>query len=173
MKRVFVLALVVISLMLSACGQATNAPGDSYADLAPQYAPTEQAATPPVEKPKMRSPEDGVEIVDNEFFTIKYLGCEMNESRNRPSMIFYVTNKTEVSLRIMAESMAFDGQNLGYVYGTPSIAPLSSGKINLDTDEPFPTMEPKTISGELSVMDNGHVLGVLMYSVPFANVDVS
>lgn len=97
----------------------------------------------------------------------------MNESRNRPSIIFYVTNKTDVSLRIIAESMAFDGQNLGYVYGIPSIAPQSSGKINLDTDEPFPTMEPKTISGELSVMDNGHVLGVLMYSVPFANVDVS
>lgn len=171
MKRLLIV-LAALALLLTACGQAASKE-TSFADLAPEYAPAEQPTDSPAEKPRMRDPEDGVEIVDNEFFTIKYLGCEIGDNNQRRGVVFYVTNKTEVSLRIVAESMAFDGQDLGSVYGLSSIAPMSSGKISIGVDDSFPTMEPKTISGELSVMDNGHVLGVLMYSVPFANVDVS
>ncbi|MGI6152499.1 MAG: hypothetical protein ACOYJB_01515 [Christensenellaceae bacterium] len=118
------------------------------------------------------APDDGTFIHDDEYVTIGYLGCEINDW-DEFEMFFYVVNKTDAELTFQADSLAVDGEDLGYVGGSDHIAPQSRGSISFYTDEVFPMQSPSTISGVISVIDfEEETLPSFSYPVSFINIEV-
>lgn len=117
---------------------------------------------------------NGVPIYDDEYVTISYLGCEL-DSWSGAKMIFYAINKTDNDLTFQADSLAIDGESLGFVSGSDTIAAQGKGKFGYSTKEDFPTMTPSTISGTLRVIDFEKTLfgGKQSYDVKFVNVEVA
>ena len=123
------------------------------------------------EESGLLSPEDGILIHENEYFTIRFLGCE--EGRDREYMVFFVENKTDVELTVQANTLAINGENLGFVSGSSSIAAQSRGRARFRTTDEFPTLTPSTITGTLTVWDFSNTLLESSYDVPFVNLEIN
>ncbi len=135
----------------------------------PIVAETEPPATESNENDGLLDVENGIPVYDDEYVTISYLGCE--KGRRREEIVFYAINKTEVELVFQGSSLAINGESLGYVSGSDSIAPLSKGKIRYSTKEEFPTYNPDDISGVLKVVDFSQSLfGKSSYEYSFTNL---
>ena len=176
MKRIVAIFLL-FTLLLAGCGTSAPAARSGMFDFSDETeqpqpvtdaAPEAQASVR--EQDGLRSAEEAVLIYDDEYVTISFLGCEKKSGRDY--MVFYVVNKTKASLTFDANSMAVNGESLGYIYGIESIAPESKGKIRFKADEQFPTMEPDTISGEIDVYDFSFEVMSGTLHVPFSNVSV-
>ncbi len=164
MKRI-VAILAFLTLLLTACGGTAVPKPDAYSAPRP-----EGVALPAVEQANgLRSPDDGVFIYDDEFVAISFLGC--GTRHDDQVLVFYVVNKTTATLTFQASSMAIDGESLGFISGSDAVAPESSGKIRYSTEEPFPTMQPKTISGEIRIVDFSEEIFERSYNVTFSNVE--
>ncbi len=184
MKKIIVV-LVLFALLLAGCGESKPAARSGifdFEDEGQQNITAEPATPQPVaeaapdasafaqEQTGLRSPDDAVLVYDDEYVTISFLGCEKKSGNDY--MVFYAVNKTKASLTFDANSMAINGESLGYVYGIESVAPESKGKIRFKTEEQFPTMEPDTISGEIDVYDFSFEVMSGTLHVPFSNVSV-
>lgn len=101
---------------------------------------------------------------------IEYYGCE--KGRISDEIIFLVENKMDVELTFQAGSFAFDGQDLGYMSGSDSIAPKSKGKIQFDNLDGFSTLSPTTITGTIKVIDFSRTALSQSYEVKFVNLEV-
>jgi hypothetical protein len=113
--------------------------------------------------------DDAVLIHDDDYVSIRYLGCEIN--RNREYMVFHAENKTNVEVTFQANTLSINGESLGYVSGSDSIAAQSRGRIRFRTADPFPTMSPSTITGTLRVIDFSREL-FRSYDVSFVNIEI-
>jgi len=125
---------------------------------------------PPDEAPAgLLDPEDGIHIHKDEHVTISYLGCETD--RDRDYMVFYVENNTDVELTFQSNTLSIDGESLGHISGSDSIAAQSKGRVRFRTGDPFPTMSPATITGTLRVIDFSREL-FRSYDVSFVNLRI-
>ena len=121
----------------------------------------------------LADPADAVIVSDDEYCTIRFLGCEVDKYDDQ-QLVFYIDNKTSVELTFQSDSMSMDGMSLGFIGGSDTVAPMSAGKIRFEAEEDFPTMTPSKISGSISVIDFGNTLfGKLSYDVSFVDLDVS
>ena len=171
-KKVVILALA--ALMLAGCGSNSRPKqaGSAFGSVAEQKETAQQqpVSTTEANPIPLRSPENGVPICDDEYVNIVFLGCEMRNDNQ--TLVFYVVNKTTVTLTFQANSMAINGESLGYVSGSDTIAPESRGKIRYRTAEAFPTMFPETISGEIHVVDfSKDVIEKGILYVTFSNLE--
>lgn len=121
----------------------------------------------------LADPADAVIVSDDEYCTIRFLGCEVDKYDDQ-QLVFYIDNKTSVELTFQSDSMSMDGMSLGYIGGSDTVAPMSAGNIRFTAEEDFPTMTPSKISGSISVIDFDKTLfGKLSYDVSFVDLDVS
>lgn len=117
--------------------------------------------------------DKAVQLHDDEYVTISYIGCE-NDSLDRPQVVLLVQNKTDYTLTFQADSLSLDGFGLGRPRGSDEVAPQSKGKIHFRFDEEPESMTPATISATLSVIDfSKEMTGKQSYDVTIVNADVS
>lgn len=108
----------------------------------------------------------------DQYVHIEYLGCE--ERYDEQNIKFRIQNFTNTELGVNFSSLALDGINLGYTCGNGDVAPMSTGTIRYTTEEPFPTMVPRTISGKLEVVDMSEsIITDLVYHVSFSNIQIT
>ncbi len=124
-------------------------------------------AVPEIEPPIIRAV-----FCDDENVMIRYSG--IGKDRAGDDVIeFYVTNKTQNELTFQADSFALDGRDLGYISGSDSIAPNSSGGISFEPEETIP-LNPSRITGTIRVLDFDKTLwGKQSYDVKFVDVAIS
>jgi len=110
-------------------------------------------------------------IYEHEFFTISFVGTAV-DNRGREFMVFFVENKTDYELTFQGGSLAIDGESLGHVSGSDSIAQQSRGRVRFRTAEDFPTLDPSTISGTLRAIDFSRELFDRRIEFSFVNIEV-
>ena len=117
-------------------------------------------------------PENGTPIYNDEYVSISFLGCEIDNGDE--CLVFFVENLTGVELSFQSDSLSIDGYSLGNPFGSDTIAAKSKGKIRFETKESFPNMSPEKISGTLNVIDfNKTLFGKLSYDISFVDVEIS
>ena len=104
-------------------------------------------------------PGQGKQIYEDSNFRLTYAGTRISPNFFREEEIqFFVENYSSATLTFQADSMSINGQSLGYISGSDSIAPKSSGYVRFSAEEEFPTMTPDTISGKINVIDFDRIL---------------
>lgn len=142
-----------------------------YASAQQQIAQLEQAANAPATG-GTASIDSGVEVWDDEYVNIKYLGCEWDGDDQE--VVFLVQNKTDVELTFQANTIALDGFSLGYILGSDGVAAQSTGKVRFEGEELIENMFPATVTATLRIVDFSKTLfGSQSYDAPFVNIDVS
>lgn len=119
------------------------------------------------------SSDQGVQLHDDQYVTISFLGCE--KGKYDEELVFQIVNKTNVELTFQSGSMALDGESLGHVSGSETVAAQSRGKVRFSTEEAFPTFSPNTISGNIAVIDFSKTIfenNKQSYDVDFVNVSL-
>lgn len=119
------------------------------------------------------SSDQGVQLHDDQYVTISFLGCE--KGKYDEELVFQIVNKTNVELTFQSGSMALDGESLGHVSGSETVAAQSRGKVRFSTEEAFPTFFPNTISGNIAVIDFSKTIfenNKQSYDVDFVNVSL-
>lgn len=91
------------------------------------------------------------DIYEDEYVKIQFIG--IGKSYNKDAFKFKVQNKSDVELDIQGDTLSLNGQSLGHISGSDSIAPHSTGTAYLSTRESIDGITPKTISGQISVID--------------------
>ena len=134
--------LTETKITLEEANSELTAANDRIAELEKEL---EEALTP-----QMYSPDGAVFLYEDEYVKISYLGCEVERDQ---MLVFYVVNKTDAVLSFQSDSMAINGESLGYVSGSDKVAAQSNGKIRFSTEEIFPTLKPDTITGDIKVID--------------------
>lgn len=93
-----------------------------------------------------KEPTPDIQIYDDEFLTIYYRRCQRDEYGDE-DIVFYIDNKYDQGLAIMASSLSLDRENVN-VGWNESIAAHSRGelKLSVDDDSSLPTLTPSTIT---------------------------
>lgn len=119
------------------------------------------------------SADKAVQLHDDEYVTISYLGCE-KDSRDRTQVVLLVQNKTDYTLSFQSDAIALDGFDLGHPTGSDDVAPQSKGKIHFHVEEEPENMTPATFSATLKVIDfSKEMTGSQSYKVTVVNADIS
>lgn len=108
----------------------------------------QETTPPPTQKPK-------VQLYSDKKVTIYFDRCATATSvMGDYEIVFLVENKTDSTLTIQAESMSLDGTSISSrnMIMSDEVAPKSKGRVYLRVDEVI-SLKPKTISGELRVID--------------------
>lgn len=138
---------------------------DQIKAYAEEKAAREHGVVAPIDK--------GVQLYDDEYVTISYLGCE-KDSIDWTQVVLLVQNKTDYTLTFQSSAMAFDGLGLGYPSGSDDVAPQSKGKVYFHFEEEPETMNPSTFTATIKVIDfSKQMTGNQSYEVTVVNVDVS
>ena len=104
--------------------------------------------------PTAIQPGQGRLIFEDEHVRITFAGTRISpDFREEQQLQFFVENKTASTLGFQSRSLSINGISLGSVTGSDTVAPHSSGMVRFRTAEPFPTMNPSTVSGTIDVFD--------------------
>jgi len=99
---------------------------------------------------------NGMQVYDDQYVTIEYAGLDKTEyswsDTIRYHAKFNIKNKTEYALTFQPDAISFDDVSYQFL-GSEEVAPLSTGKITFDTDEPLPLSGVTKITGSISVID--------------------
>lgn len=165
------LGLAAANREIEALRAELNQAKTDYAAAQQQIAQLEQAANAPATG-GIASIDGGVEVWDDEYVNIKYLGCEWDDDDQE--VVFLVQNKTDVELTFQSNTIALDGISLGYISGSDEVAAQSTGKVRFEVEELVENMFPNTLTATLRVIDFSKTLfGSQSYDAPFVNIDVS
>lgn len=101
--------------------------------------------------------QGGVQVYEDKYVTIDFVGCTMEKpyewSTPEYHVNFNITNRTDAELTFSISSIALDG--ISYeVSGMEEVAPQSTGKVSFYTyDEILPTGGVSKTSGKIRVID--------------------
>jgi len=97
----------------------------------------------------------GAQIYNDEYVRVTFLRTELTGHNDRQNLVFFVENRTNATLTFQTNgAFAINGTGIGWGRGSDPVAAQSSGIVRFSWDpDTFPTMNPTTVSGGLSVID--------------------
>jgi len=141
----------------------------NVATVTPPPTPTPEPTPPPAPSPA----PTGTLIHEDEFVRITWVGVETTAFDEQ--MVFLAENRTDVQLTFQSGSLSINGISIGFVIGSDSVAPQSTGRIrfiNGANDGPFPTHYPDRISGNIRAVDFSRTLFPRAHEMNFINVTI-
>ena len=97
----------------------------------------------------------GALVFENEIARITFHGTE-TDWQGHGVLVFTAENRTYRILTFQSDAMSVDGMDIGFVMGSSTIAPQSTGRIRFTGREPFVSMTPTTITGNIRIIDMDH-----------------
>ena len=121
--------------------------------------------------------QGGVQVYDDKYVTIEFVGCTMEKPYEWSDGDYYanfnITNKTDAELTFDISTLALDG--ISYqVNDMEDVAPQSTGKISFSAyGTVLPTGGISKTSGKIRVIDMDNALGYWDYDYDAKWVDVT
>lgn len=105
-------------------------------------------------------------VYEDEYVQILFKGYDKNFS-GETEVIFEAENKTDCELTFQSSSLALNGYDMGYLWGSNSIAPKSKGNIHFQPEENIPTDTLTKLSGQIRIIDFSEKILDEFYEVSF------
>lgn len=106
------------------------------------------------EAEEQRKLTEGTTVYEDTNVKINYLKTSVNPNYSwYECVVFLIENKTNGVITFQADTISLDGMDIGHISMSDPVSPQSKGYIYADVSDVSLNRSPKTISGQLVVID--------------------